>query len=267
VARARIEAQLQLKIAAVTGQRGTFFLLLGMLVWVAAGFGGAVLAAAALGFVTAVMRGLLHISTFPSPPQLAYVLVAAVGFQGTLLLVALRQGRLAGGGNRSAGLGAGPIRRPRVVALLCAATVVWLIGFILLMAAFPALRAFALSVTPDALTGMGSDGAAVAVLRVVLVMILAPVSEELFFRGWLWEALRHRGHAVLTTACLTATPWLLLHGIDSPGRILLLIPAALIFSVARHQGGGVRASLAVHMSNNGAAVMMQAVSAILGHGE
>jgi membrane protease YdiL (CAAX protease family) len=93
------------------------------------------------------------------------------------------------------------------------------------------------------------------------------VSEELFFRGWLWEGLRRRGQTMFMTACLTATPWLLLHGIDAPGRILVLLPTAVIISFARYYGGGVRASLAVHMTNNGAAVLMQTVSVLFGHGE
>jgi hypothetical protein len=98
------------------------------------------------------------------------------------------------------------------------------------------------------------------------VAVLAPVSEELFFRGWMWEALRQRGYAVVTTGFLSAVPWLLLHGIDSPGRILFLIPAALIFSLARYVGGSVLASLAPHMTNNLAAVLVPLIGGLLEEG-
>lgn len=264
MAGAGVEAQLQLTLAAVTGQRGTIFLLLGMTAWIIAGFAGAVAAAALLSFGSVLLHRFVSGTIIPDPGQLAYVLIAATAFQGTLLLAALRQGRLAGGGDPYAGLGIKPIRRGDRVALLCVVMIIWLMSFVLLAAALPALRDFAKSVTPDILSGLGEGGPLFAVSRVALVAILAPVSEELFFRGWLWEALRRRGHAVTTTVGLTVLPWLLLHGIDSPARIVFLIPAAVVFSLARHQGGGVLASLAVHVTNNMTAVTMQAISLLFG---
>lgn len=245
-------------------RRGTVFLLLGMLAWVAAGFAGAVVVAAVLAFGSVLVHRLFGLASVPPPSELVYVLVGATGFQGTLLLGALWQGRRAGGGDRSVGLGVRRVRRLGRVALLCMVMVVWLLAFVLLAARLPALREFAKSVTPDVLSGLGDGGPAVVLLKVALVLLLAPVSEELFFRGWLWEGLRRRGHTVMTTAWLTALPWLLLHGIDSPGRILFLIPAAVVFSFARHQGGGVLASLAVHMTNNTTAVVMQAIGTLFG---
>lgn len=258
------EAQLQLTEAAVSGPRGTIFLLLGMMAWVVAGLAGAVVAAAILGAGSMLLRRFLGLAFVPEPGKLVYVLIAATAFQGTLLLGALRQGRRAGGGDRCAGLGIRPIMHAGRVALLCSVMVIWLMAFILLTAALPALRDFAKSVTPDVLSGLGEGGPVTIALRLALVVVLAPVSEELFFRGWLWEALRQRGHAIIATAVLTVIPWLLLHGIDSPGRMLFLVPAAVVFSLARHQGGGVLASLAVHVTNNATAVSMQAISALFG---
>jgi uncharacterized protein len=249
----------------VAGQRSTIFLLLGMAAWIAAGFAGAFVAAGVVGVVTGVLRGVLQSDMIPAPSPLGYVLIGATGFQGTLLLAALRQGRRAGNGNWRAGAGFLPIQRKPLIALLCALMFGWLLVFLTLMAAIPALREFAKSVTPQVLSGTGNDTAAVVIPRILLIAILAPVSEELFFRGWLWEASRRRGHTPAVTACLTAVPWLLLHGIDAPGRILVLIPAALIFSFARHVAGSVRGSLAVHMTNNTAAVLMQTLAALFGH--
>jgi uncharacterized protein len=265
MAGARVEAQLQLTFAAMAERRSTIFLLLGMLAWVAAGFAGALIAAVLMVGVDA-LRGLRGTGSFSVPTDVAYVLIPAWVFQGILLLAALRQGRQTANGDWRTGLGAGPVENKGRVTLLCATMILWLTGFILLTAAIPALRDFVKSVTPDVLSGSGDDGVGMIFLRVGLVAALAPVSEELFFRGWLWEALRHRGHASGMTACLTATPWLLLHGIDAPGRILVLIPAAVIISLARYHGCGVRASLAVHVTNNGAAVLMQTLAVLSGHG-
>ena len=244
-------------------RRGTVFLLLGMLAWVIAAFAVALAAAAVLGVASVVVRRLPGLGFVSAPSSVVYILVAAAAFQGTLLLAASRQGRLAGGGDRSVGLGAGPIRNVRQVALLCVVIIVWLLAIVLLAARSPALREFAKSVTPDVLSRLGHGGPAAVVLQVMLVVVLAPVSEELFFRGWLWEACRRRGNSIAATAWLTATPWLLLHGIDSPRRILFLLPAAVVLSLARYQGGGVLASLAVHITNNTTAALMQAFAALV----
>ena len=267
MAGARGEAQLQLTIAAMAERRSTVFLLLGMLAWVAVGFAGALLAAVLMGIGGGLLNGLGGPWSFTAPTDLVYVLVPAWVFQGILLLAALRQGRRTANGDWRTGLGAGPVANKGRITLLCALMILWLTGFIWLTAAIPALRDFVKSVTPDVLSGSGDDGVAMIFLRVGLVAVRAPVSEELFFRGWLWEALRRRGHAMGMIACLTAAPWLLLHGIDAPGRILVLIPAAVVISLARYLGGGVRASLAVHVTNNGAAVLMQLLAVLSGHGE
>jgi membrane protease YdiL (CAAX protease family) len=264
VAGAGIETQLQLTVPAVTRQRGTTFLLLGMMAWIVAGFACALAVAAILIFGSFLLQRILGFAIVPEEGRVVTVLIAAAAFQGTLLLGALRQGRRSGDGDRNAGLGVRPIHHGGQIALLCLIMIIWLLAFILLAAAIPALREFAKSVTPDVLSGLGDGGPVVVAVRVLLVVMLAPVSEELFFRGWLWEALRQRGHGPIVTVGLTVVPWLLLHGIDSPGRILFLIPAAVVFSLARQRGGGVLASLAVHVTNNTTAVLMQALAAQFG---
>jgi membrane protease YdiL (CAAX protease family) len=246
-------------------QRGTAVLLLIMLAWVVAGFAGAAISAGLVAAGSVLLREVPGFAAIPFPSQIVIVLIAASGFQGTLLLGALWQGRRAGGGGR-AGLGLMPISNVGPVVLSCAAMIAWLMGFIALAATFPALNEFARSVTPDILAELEGGSPEIVLLKVGLVAVLAPVSEELFFRGWLWEALRRRGRTVVTTSGMTAIPWLMLHGIDSPGRILFLIPAALIFSIARYKGGSVLASLAVHLTNNVAAVAMPLIGGLFGGG-
>jgi len=248
------------------GRRGTIVLSLVMLAWIAAAFAGGAIAAGLLAAGSVLLRAVPGLAAIPAPGQIVYVLIAASGFQGTLLLGALWQGRRAGGGDWRAGVGARPIRHARPIVLLCAATIGWLFSFIGLAATFPALNEFAKSVTPGILSDLEHGGPVVVVLKIALVAVLAPVSEELFFRGWMWEALRQRGYAGAMTSVLTAVPWLLLHGIDSPGRILFLIPAALIFSLARYVGGSVLASLAPHLTNNLAAVLVPLIGGLLEEG-
>jgi membrane protease YdiL (CAAX protease family) len=215
--------------------------------------------------VWGVLLALHRTGAIAEPSALVSTLLGGYGFHGTLLLAGLWQGRRVGGGDWRAGIGANWIRRKGWVALLCVVTVGWLMTVLSLAAAIPALHDFMKSMTPEFLmSDLGEASPAVMALLLVLVAILAPVAEECFFRGWLWEASRRRGHAIVTTACLTAVPWLLLHGIESPGRILFLLPAAVIFSFARQMGGSVFASLTVHMTNNLSVVAVQAAAALLG---
>jgi len=239
-------------------------LLLGMLAWVAAGLVGALLIATVLGFGAVLLRQGLGFGFVPEPSLLVHVLVGSTVFQGTLLWGALRQGRRLGNGDRRDGLGIRRIRHIGQVALLCMVMIVCLLSFVLLAARIPALREFTKSVTPDIMARLGEGGPFAVLVKVTLAVILAPLSEELFFRGWLWEALSRRGHAFATIACVTALPWLLLHGLDSPARIVFLIPAAVVFSFARQQGGSVLASLLVHVTNNATAVLMQALAVLVG---
>jgi membrane protease YdiL (CAAX protease family) len=74
-------------------------------------------------------------------------------------------------------------------------------------------------------------------------VLLAPLSEEFFFRGWLWTGLRKHWGA-LTTGALTGAVWLALH----PAEIWVwFFPIAVILSVARHFGESVRGPIALHM--------------------
>src|ERR1019366_4607449 len=111
-------------------RRGSVFLLLGMLAWVAAGLVGALLIATVLGFGAVLLRQGLGFGFVPEPSLLVYVLVGSIVFQGTLLWGALRQGRRLGHGDRRDGLGIRPIRHIGQVALLCMVMIVCLLSFV-----------------------------------------------------------------------------------------------------------------------------------------
>jgi membrane protease YdiL (CAAX protease family) len=100
------------------------------------------------------------------------------------------------------------------------------------------------------------------VIMLLLAVAVAPVAEELFFRGWLWTALR-RSWGVWPTALCTAGLWLGIHAIDGPVRALILLPTAILLCLARYYGGSVRASLLVHVVNNGTAVAIQMAARLL----
>lgn len=228
--------------------------------WIVGGFAVGIALSALLTLLLLLARETFLFPFLPVPAVLFYFLATAYGFQGTLLLAAWLQAPGTGNGDRRAGLGLGPIRLPGRVAILGMLLLGWDALLIRLIQVSPALRAFARSATPDLLTDLGRGGPLVTAFYCVLIVIVAPLAEELFFRGWLWEALRLRGHGTVTIMLTTATPWLLLHGLDTPARILFLLPTAILFSIARHRGGGVRASLVLHGVNNLFATVLHLVT-------
>jgi membrane protease YdiL (CAAX protease family) len=96
------------------------------------------------------------------------------------------------------------------------------------------------------------------------MVVLSPLWEELFFRGWLWTGLR-RHWRPLPVMLVTALPWLVLHMADGVLRPLFLVPAAIMFSLARQYCGGVRASLTLHVLNNTTAIAIVALAMAAGH--
>lgn len=66
-------------------------------------------------------------------------------------------------------------------------------------------------------------GPFVQVTMVLLLAGLGPLSEEWFFRGWLWTGLRRHWRPV-PVMLATALPWLLLHMMNSPLYPLFLGP-------------------------------------------
>jgi membrane protease YdiL (CAAX protease family) len=100
-------------------------------------------------------------------------------------------------------------------------------------------------------------------MQFLLIVPVAPIAEELFFRGWLWTALR-RSWGVWPTAVCTAGMWLAVHALDAPARVLMLLPMAVLLSLARYYGNSVRASLAVHIVNNATASVIQLAALLFG---
>jgi len=197
-----------------------------------------------------------------TPSLLFYQLVGTVALQATLLLADLTQGRSLGGGKLAVGLGAAPMRRHRLIALFAGLMIAWVLAYAMTLTHFQAFNAYVAARVPPVLTPPVTAGPVVLASSLLLTLAVAPVAEEFFFRGWLWTALR-RCWSVWPTALCTAGLWLGIHALDGPVRALILLPTAILLSLARHYGGSVRASLLVHGVNNATAVAIQIAARLL----
>ena len=159
----------------------------------------------------------------------------ALGAASVFIVSALARGRTVGHGNRSVGLANVAIKRLPIIASLAAA-----------IAAYTILMAFALYRTnPAWASHWYSVGLWLAVFSRVTFVIVPSLSEELFFRGWLWTGLRkHWGP--LPTAAFTGVLWAAIHIDGGLLKPVILLPVALLLSAARHFGDSVRASIALH---------------------
>ncbi len=93
----------------------------------------------------------------------------------------------------------------------------------------------------------------------VLAVVLAPVTEELLFRGWIYTSLRcHWGlwPALLTTSALFA----LAHYEGTHVYALAVFPIGLALGAIRERTGSIKASITYHAINNCAAFCLSALS-------
>ena len=219
-------------------------------------------AAAASSFLIVFFIVLAHTVESPHarpgwlPDPLAYVLPATVALQATLLFADLRQGRVLGHGNLAAGLGAGTVRRRGLVVVLLVLMIAWVFSYITFLIRFQSVATFIAHDVPPTPVLVMTGGPALIVVRLLLIAFLAPVAEELFFRGWFWTALS-RFWGVWPTALCTGGIWLALHGLEGAIRIPILLPSAILLSLARYYGGSVRASIPLHIANNLTAMAIQ----------
>jgi membrane protease YdiL (CAAX protease family) len=201
----------------------------------------------ALAMVSVAVQAALKLQT-PTFDFVVKRLVLLVA-EAVLLVTAISAGRALGRGSVSAGLGNVPIARPRLILVMGAG-----------LAAYGALASYLVyRVRPDLfLDDDSSIDPWLLLLSACLAVVIAPIAEELFFRGWFWTGLR-RHWRVIPTAALTSGLWLLLH-IDptrlvrSAITVLVLIPGAVILSMARELAGSVRAPIAIHAIYNLAVV-------------
>jgi len=83
----------------------------------------------------------------------------------------------------------------------------------------------------------------------IQLAILAPISEELLFRGWLWSALRNSWGA-WPTAIVTGVGWWLPHAGLNSNALISAFPSVVIFGLVREITGSVRAPVILHILFN-----------------
>jgi membrane protease YdiL (CAAX protease family) len=199
-----------------------------------------------LGLVVLVVASAFGASTKDPPPGVNIGLTVGqnLALVGAAYFFALMSGRPAAA---DFGLRPAPLRRS--VKLLVA---VWS-GFFLLSA----IWALALSLDeqqtlPDELGAHGSLANALAV--VVLVTVIAPLGEELFFRGFFFGALRNWRGPVLA-ALLTGATFGLIHAGSAPvGYLLPLAIFGVGLCVLYELTGSLYPAIALHALNNSIAL-------------
>jgi membrane protease YdiL (CAAX protease family) len=197
------------------------------------------------GFATGFVRGITNgASQLEITPTVSHLLatVGASGFAIVLLCAAWIRGRIVGNGDRRLGLGLAPIEKLPVV-----------ISLSIVLVAYAALIDFAIyQYRPEAFFQSSSVALWLTLTDSLIAIILAPLAEELFFRGWLWTGLC-RKWGMLPTGLITAAIWLALHLERGIGYVMLLLLPALILTVARQVGRSVRATIPMHAIYNFAA--------------
>jgi membrane protease YdiL (CAAX protease family) len=195
-----------------------------------------------VGLVVSVLKHAHFQNLSPVNPISATVMVFLAGC--TLLIAVRRRSVVAGHGNRRAGVDDRPITRWWLLLVLAFLAATW---------AFVA-SAFWNAAVPQWVSSWRGESPWTLIAFTIVVVILAPLAEELFYRGWLWTGLRQHWRA-FPTALLSCSLWLISH-IDRGFLVpIILIPTAVILGFARHFCG-IRAAIILHAIYNFVGVLV-----------
>lgn len=214
-----------------------------LLIWLA--FGWVLAAWLAVALTSALAALAIHLR-YPAgadaatshPATLIYALATLPTLPLMLLWAARRRARVVGDGSVPAGFGDGPLRRPALLGLLS----------LLHAVAVAAWLAFLDHGGRPAPLPADAKATGFVIVLALLVILISPLAEELFFRGWLWTGLRRHWHPV-PVMLATASAWLLVHLGEGLAKPLYLVPAAISLSLVRHYCG-LRAGILLHGANN-----------------
>jgi uncharacterized protein len=237
-----------------------FLAVVWVLAAVAAGIGSALVVGVAVGVHNHAVRTVSAHAWTVTPAVYGLICIAVTDM--VLLLAAWARAKVVGRGDVIAGLGGGPIERPRLLVVFAIVGAAVVVGWMVLLSQWlnPEDHTGVTALLKDAATaGPIMQGA-----MLLCMAGLSPLWEELFFRGWLWTGLR-RHWRPLPVMLATALPWVLMHLVDGARHPLHIIPAAIILSLARQYCGGVRASLVLHVLANLSLVTLAIVMRLAGH--
>jgi membrane protease YdiL (CAAX protease family) len=209
-----------------------------------AGFAAALLGAIVIGIVAAIFGASLH----DPPPAVG---IASVIVQDACLIgSALFFARLSAGRPRPSQFG---LRRPRSLWASAGLVVAAYLTFILVSYAW--LQLIGQTNAKDTITedlGAGNGTAALVAIAFV-VCVLAPLAEELFFRGYFFGALRQVG--LWPAVILTGLAFGLVHVFGSP--VAFLLPLAFLgglLCLLREHTRSLYPGIALHCLNNSIAL-------------
>ena len=173
----------------------------------------------------------------PLKTQIGALVVSAlyIGVAGATVAAAIGRGRR----GWSALVALSPVRRWTEVAVIGLATL-----------AYAGIATFLVERMHDhRLLTMGPTDLVLLGTFVTNLVVLAPLAEELLFRGWLYTGLRRRlpfWPSFLVTVVLFAT----IHGEQNPGRILQVLPLAVALGLLRERAGSIKPTIALHGAYN-----------------
>jgi len=88
-------------------------------------------------------------------------------------------------------------------------------------------------------------------IALLAVVIIAPIFEELIFRGFLFNGLQHSRLGVTGSIIVTSLLFVLIHAGQYDLSVLaMLIPLALMLGIARHRSGSIYLPIYLHFINN-----------------
>jgi|SRR5215217_930813 len=101
------------------------------------------------------------------------------------------------------------------------------------------------------------------VIRVVALVLIAPVSEELVFRGMLYHLVSTTRLKEVGAIFITALVFAAFHYQYSPKEVLLILVDGLFFGVVRYSTGSTVLTIALHMLGNGYAAYQRLFMMVL----
>lgn len=174
------------------------------------------------------------------------------------IALVLGRARWAAGGIRMADFAAGPGKRLWLVGVVIAAELA-LLGYNVASELESPLCGLGLHVgTSGQLLALSRETPVWLALLTFEISVLAAISEELLFRGWLWTVLQ-RSWGAWPAALVTGGMFWLLHAPEGLRSFLLLLPVAIVLTVVRQFTGSIRGTIVLHAVHNGGLVMLTMV--------